>query len=107
MNVGHNIINSRDMDRGDIFHVINTMLESVEHEGISQFRVGNVVTTIVETAIAVLFTMPLTGDYEVFLQAKSAVGVSAYASNLTETGFTLNLSAGVNATFSYIAVGQV
>lgn len=77
----------------------------VTHAGISELRVGSVDTTILQTTIPVTFAAPFTdADYEVFIQANANVGVSAYPSNFTPTGFTLNLSAGVNANFSYLAV---
>ncbi len=71
-------------------------------------RVGRVTTTILDTAIAVLFSSPMPdADYEVVVQAKSNVSVTTFPSAPTTDGFTLNLSAGVNATFSYFAIGTV
>lgn len=78
---------------------------SMAHAGTSEFRVGSVSTTVLDTSKAVTFDVPLSdANYEVFIQANANVGVSAYPSNFAPTGFTLNLSAGVNANFSYFAV---
>lgn len=79
-----------------------------DHPGIAEFRVGSVTTTVLDTSKAVLFAAPFDdANYEVFIQANSNVGVSSYPSNFTPTGFTFNLSAGVNANFSYFAVASV
>src|SRR5882762_9335520 len=79
-----------------------------DHPGISEFRVGSVITTVLDTSKAVTFAMPFDdANYEVFIQANSNVGVSAYPSNFAPDGFTLNLSAGANANFSYFAVANV
>lgn len=102
-------MNSRDMStRDNIFQLINSMFEEADHVGIAQFRVGIVVTTALDTAIPVTFSSPLPdSDYEVFLQPNSNVSTTTYPTSLRADGFVLNLSIGVNATFSYLAVGTV
>jgi len=108
MNVTHSVRNARDLNIDDVRQLVNTMFEIAGHPGIAQFRVGSVAVTVLELSVAVVFSSPLPDrGYEVFLQPQSNVAVERFASNLTEDGFTLNLSVGVNATFSYLAVGRV
>lgn len=68
-------------------------------------RAGTVVATLLDTALAVTFSSAFPDNaYQVFLQPQSSVSITYFPSVLTASGFTLNLSAGVNATFSYLAV---
>ncbi len=68
-------------------------------------RAGSVALTSGQTSKAVAFAqaMPSAG-YEVVLQPRSGLSVSLWPSALTANGFTINVSLGVNATVSYIAV---
>lgn len=107
-NVRHSVRSARDFNVDDVFQLTNLMFEVADHPGIAQFRVGSIAVTILDLSIAVTFSSPLPdSDYEVFLQPQSNVAVERFASNKQTDGFTLNLSVGVNATFSYLAVGIV
>lgn len=71
-------------------------------------RSGSIAVIVTDLTKAVTFSTPLpNANYQVFIQTQTNVSVVAYASALTITGFTLNLSLGVNATFSYLAVGNL
>lgn len=100
------------MSRGQISGSPGALVTWGDHElyhgGITQFRVGSVMVTVLDTAVSVTFSAPLPdSDYEVFFQPKSSVNVITFASALRVDGFTMNLSVGVNATFSYLAVGTL
>ena len=43
----------------------------------------------------------------IHIHPKSGVTTNTFANALTVAGFTLNLSVGVDATFSYMAVGRI
>jgi hypothetical protein len=108
MNVTHSVREARDLNIDDLRQLINTMFEIAGHPGIAQFRVGSVTVTILDTAVDIIFSTPLPdNDYEVFLQLQSNVSVIVFPSNKVASGFRLNLSVGVAATFSYFAVGSV
>ncbi len=77
------------------------------HGGNSQVRVGSVAVTILDIAVNVTFSSAMNNDYQVFLQPQSNITVSLFPSTKRPEGFTLNLSAGVNATISYIAIEDV
>src|SRR5437762_14013446 len=65
-------------------------------------RAGTITATILDTSLAVTFASQFPDNaYEVFVQPKASVAVTFFPSGLSTSGFTLNLSAGVNATFSY------
>lgn len=107
MEVKHTPQDAMDIGVTGIHQMINSMLETAEHPGISQFRVGAVTVTILDTAVDVTFSNALRdADYQVFLQPQSNVSVITFADTLRASGFTLNLSVGVAATFSYMAVGN-
>lgn len=92
-----------DMNDGQM---ANTLSALTAHEGIAQFRVGTVSLTILELTKDVTFATPFSdAAYEVFLQIQSGVLVQLYPNSKTPTGFTINLSLGVIATISYIAIG--
>lgn len=107
-NVGHDVSEASSFNAESEFQLINRMFEAAQHPGISQFRVGTVPTTVLDTAIVVTFSTPLPdADYEVFLQPNSNVSTTVYPTSMTASGFTLNLSVGVNAVFSYLAIGTI
>lgn len=68
-------------------------------------RVGSVALIIVDLTKAVSFSsaMPSTG-YHLFFQPQGNMSVSMWATSLTVNGFTLNVSAGVAGTISYVAI---
>lgn len=71
-------------------------------------RAGSIAVIITDLTKAVVFSTALpTTNYQVFIQTQTNVSVVAFPSALTKTGFTLNLSIGVVATFSYLAVGNL
>jgi hypothetical protein len=108
MDVIHEKMNVRDEGAGgNTPQAINLMMEQAKHQGVKQFRVGEITTTLLQTAVPVTFTHPLEDAYEVFIQPKSGVSVTTYPSNQSADGFTLNLTLGVNATFAYFAVGHI
>ncbi len=68
-------------------------------------KVGFINTTINELTKEVLFPPgPIISNYQVFMQPLVNTTVNFWPTNLTVQGFTLNLSEGVNAAFSYLAV---
>lgn len=70
-------------------------------------KAGSFGVTILETAHDVTFDTPFAdANYEVVIVPRSLVGVSTWVTNLTSTGFTINLSVGLNASFGYIAVAH-
>ncbi len=104
--VPHSVPAVADMSPVSHAHLVGAMFDSSTHVGVAQFRVGTVAVTVLDTAVPVTFSSALPdSSYEVFIQPKSPVSVSTSASALTTDGFMLNLSAGVNATFSYLAIG--
>ena len=105
MPVTHSAPDARSISADDPIQAINKMFELSGHPGITQSRNGSITTGALDLAVTITFGTPLsTASYEVFIQPKSAVGVQTFASALTTSGFTLNLSTGVVATFSYLAV---
>jgi len=75
--------------------------------GSGQQRSGSFSVSIIELTHVVTFDTPLPSEtYQVLIQPMSAVAISVWPSDLTSSGFTLNLSDGVNATFSYFAVAS-
>jgi hypothetical protein len=72
-----------------------------------QMRVGTVSVIVTDLTKAITFSAPMPNtSYQVFIQTQSNVSVVAYPSLQTVSGFTLNLSIGVNDTFSYLAIGN-
>lgn len=68
-------------------------------------KVGTFVVTILETTKFVQFDKPMPdANYQVYLQPLGVVSASFYPSDFTPQGFNINLSAGVNASFAYLAV---
>lgn len=68
-------------------------------------KVGSFSVTILETSKVITFATAMPdANYQVYLQPLGVVSASFYPSNLTPDGFTVNLSAGVNASFAYLAV---
>lgn len=106
MSVIHALTVDRENMNGDVPSQMVNAGYLEPHAGIAQFRVGSVTTTVLDTAVTVIFDTPLPdANYQVFLQPDSNVAVVVYPSNLTTTGFRFNLSVGVNATFGYLAIG--
>jgi hypothetical protein len=81
-----------------------------DHDAAHQnLRAGAISLGILETTKDVVFDPPMPDDavYEVFLQPRSGISVSFWPSGFTPAGFTLNVSLGALATFSYLAVEKL
>ena len=87
----------------------NAFVTWQDHDGAhASMRVGAFSVAITDLTKAVVFStsMPST-DYQVFLQPETSVSAQFYPSNFTVDGFMMNLSVGVNASFSYLAVENI
>lgn len=95
MGVGHQLSGSGgDLVTWDTF--------ALDHLGI---QVGTFSVTALELSHDVALATAL-DSYQVFLQPTSSVSASFYPSNRTPTGFTVNFSFGVNASFAYLVVAD-
>ena len=104
----NSVRSARDFNVDDVFQLTNLMFEVADHPGIAQFRVGAVTVTVLDMAVTITFSSPFDdANYEVFIQQQANLATIVFPSNFTASGFRLNLSVGVEGTFSYFAVGRV
>lgn len=106
MAVRHVVPSADSVGLEDPKRVMDALLSLADHDGIAQFRVGQIATGLFDTAFPVSFNRPMPdADYHVFLQAQGNASVSTWATDLTVNGFTFNVSVAISATFSYLAIG--
>lgn len=97
----------QEMFRDDTLTAINQILEKAWVKEVQPMRLGTVSMTLLSTTLAVVFDIPFEdANYDIWLQPQSGVSVGFWASAKTATGFTMNVSLGVLATFSYLAIGK-
>lgn len=75
--------------------------------GLKQTQSGSQVLTVLELTKAISFPSAMVStNYEVFVQPQSNVSATFWASDKTVNGFTINLSAGIVSTISWMAVSN-